>query len=804
MFAVWVIGTLAVGVAASTSIYTVVDGVLLKPLPYPDARALVRLTTDYTALNLREVGMSQPELEELALRSGVFTSVAGVWPITANLTGTDRPERVEVLLASASYFDLLGVRAAVGRTFGPADEIDGIATVAVISDALWRRGFGGDPGILKRTLRIDEDVYAIIGVMPPSFRHPSVTLETEVEVWAPTGWRAAPFPAPSNSARFIPSAIGRLSRGAPLEEARHRLEALAQERASAYPDDYPARLGWTLRLQPLARDLVAGVRPALLLLMGAIVLVLIIAASNISNLLLVRAVERDREVAIQRALGASRTRIVSTLLVEGAVLAAIGGALGFVGSLWGVDLLLAIVPERLPRASDIGVDARVLLFAIGTSAGSGLLVGLGPAVQSARVGTVERLKTGGRGLQGGARARLRSALMVVQVAIAVIVLAGAALLVRSLWKLEQVDPGIRTERLLSARVWLPQPNDPVSGPYFTHARRVVMMRAVLDRLRAAPRIEHAAFATALPAARDSGNVSIAAEGWPPDRQDLATVTPVAVTPGYFRMLGIQLLSGRLLEDVDNERAPRAVVVNETLARAHFPEGDAVGRRFRFVGGRGRAAPDAPWNTIVGIVRDVREDGLDGPVRPQVYQSLWQTSNLALAVLVAGRDGVPPASAVRDAVQTVDPDLPVYAVRTGTELLAAQLAQRRFATRLINAFAIAALVLVGLGLHGMMTYAVRQRTHEIGVRIALGASTRRVVSLVLGQAGRLTAVGLAIGIAGALVISRVIRTMLFGVTPNDPAALASVALLLIAVVGAASLGAARRAAQIDAAVALRQD
>ena len=500
----------------------------------------------------------------------------------------------------------------------------------------------------------------------------------------------------------------------------------------------------------------------------------------------------------------SRLRIVASLLVEGVVLAAIGGALGFVGSLWGVDLLLAMVPERLPRAAEIRIDGRVLLFAITTSAVTGLLVGLGPALQSARVGVVDRLKATARGVRGGARARLRNALVVAQVAIALIVLAGAALLVRSLWALERVDTGITTDRLLTARVWLPQPNDPQSGPYAQHPKRVVLMRGVLDRLASTPGIAHAAFATALPAARDSGSVSIAAEGWPADRKDLATATAVSVTPGYFATLGVRLVRGRLLDDRDDARAPRAVVVNETFARTYFADSDAVGRRFRFTGRRGQVVEGAPWITIAGVVRDVREDGLDMPVRPQIYQSLWQVSNLGLVVFAAGQSAIPAATAVRDAVQGADPNLPVYAVRNGRELLAAQLAQRRFATRLINAFAVAALVLAAFGLHGMMTYGVRQRTHEIGVRVALGASTMRVVALVVGQAGRLAAIGLALGIAGALLLSRVIAAMLYGITPNDPATLAGVALLLAIVIGAATFGAARRAARIDAAVALRQD
>jgi predicted permease len=803
MFAISVAGTLAVGIAATTSIYSVVDGVLLKPLPFRDPAALVRVTADYSALNLQDIGMSQPELEDYAARSGAFDSIAGIWPITANITGGDRPERVEVLLASTNYFELLGAPPAFGRTFNARDEVPGIATVAVISDGLWRRAFGGDPAIIGRTLRIDEDVYEVIGVMPPSFRHPSLTLETDVEVWAPAGWKAAPF-QPSRGARFVASAIARIKRGTSVDVARSRLQALASELVAEHPDDYPARLGWEPRVYPLAGDLVSGVRPALLMLMAGVVLVLLIAISNISNLLLVRAVEREREVAIQRALGATRARIVSALLVEGLVLAIVGGAFGFLASLWGVELLLRFVPDRLPRAAEIQVNGRVFAFAMLVSTAAGLLVALGPAFQSTRTDVVERLKAAGRGLRGAPAARIRNALVVGQIAIAAVLLANAALLTRSLWNLQTVDTGISTAYLATGRVWLPQPNEPSSGPYFTHEKRVVLIRSVIERLQALPDVAAAGMATALPALNDSGTASFAVEGWTPDRRDSATATFVAVTPGYFRALDMRLTAGRLLQDSDNQRAPRAVVVNETFARTYFgPEG-AVGRRFRFVGRRGQVTPDVPWIAIVGVVADVAEDGLDHPVRPQIYQSLWQVSGLALALVAKGQSAPPASAAVRRAVLEADPNLPLYAVRSGEELLATQLAQRRFTTYLVNVFGLSALFLAAFGLHGVIAYSVRQRTHEIGIRIALGATAGRVIALILGQAIRVTALGLALGLAGALAASQLVSTMLFNVRPGDPGMLAAVGVVLALVVGCGTVGAALRAARIEAAVALRQE
>ena len=805
MFALTVVGTLALGVGATTAMYAVVDGVLLKPLPFPQPEALVRVSSDYTALDLHDVGLSQPELEAYAQKSDLFESIAGIWPVTANLTGSDRPERVETLLASGNYFDMLGVPPALGRTFTMRDEIPGIATVAVISDALWRRGFGADPQVLGRELRIDEDVYEIIGVMPPSFRHPSQTLEGAVDVWAPSGWKDAPFNKPAHSVRFLPSAIGRVKRGLSTDVVRSRLETFGAEMAGQHPDHYPARLGWTPRVYPLAADLVAGVRPSLLVLMCGIGLVMLIAISNISNLLLIRAVGREREVAVQRALGASRARIVSSVLVEAATLALVGGAIGFLASVWGIDLLLRLVPDRLPRVDDVAVDGRVFFFAMLTASVAGLLVGLGPALQASRTDVAERLKTSGKGVQSGMRARVRSTLVVVQVAVALVLLAGAGLLVRSLWNLRAVDTGMSSiSDVLTLRVWLPQPNEPSTGPYFQHAKRLALIRAVQERLAASGEIRHVGMSGALPATRDSGSTAFAVEGWPVSATDLATATPISVTPGYFRALGIRLVKGRLLEEQDDDRAPRSAVVNETFARTYFRSEDPVGRRFHFVNGRGQAPPNAPWITIVGVTADVKEDGLDAVVRPQIYQSLLQTSNLALAIVASGHGAPPPAAVLQQAVQAVDPNLPIYAVRTGDQLIAAQLAQRRFAVRLINAFAIVAVLLAAFGLHGIISYGVRQRTHEIGVRVALGASRGRVLSLILGQSARLTAAGVGVGLAGALALSQFLRTLLFDISPTDPVTLATTVAVVTLVVGVAALGAARRAAGIEAAVALRQD
>ena len=805
-FSAGVIGTLAIGLAAATSMYTVVDGVLLKPLPFRDSHNLVRVGADFTGRELRDVGLSQPELDDYAKRSGAFESIAGIWSISANVTGSDRPERVEVLLAGASYFSLLGARPALGRTFVESDAQPGIAAPIVISDAFWRRGYGASPSAIGRTLRIDDDPYEIIGVMPPDFRHPAATVETDVDVWAASGWISSPFPPPAYSARFIRFAIGRLNPGVSLEEARTRVENLARQIASEHPGDYPPRLGWTPRVTSVAAELVAGVRPALWILMGAITFLLVIAITNISNLLLARAAAREREIAVQRALGAGAWRVARTLLIEGTVLTAIGAALGLVLCPWLVSLLLASAPEGLPRATDVRVDLRALLFATAVAAMTSLLVSLAPALQSSRSDVINRLKEIGRGVQGGKRARLvRRGLVVAQVATAIVLMSGAGLLTRSLRNLTKVDTGIASTNILTTRIWLPQPNDPSSGPYFRHDARAVFMHKVLDRLQASPGVASAGLAVTLPLVQEPGRpVAFTAEGWTPDKSESARAAFLPVTPGYFHTLGVRAISGRLFEDRDDERTGRVAILNQTAARAYFAGEDPVGRRLQFVGRGGQVPPNAPFMTVVGVVPDVREDGIDAVVPPGLYLSLWQTSGLQLTVVARGVNGLPPSEVIRSAVQEADPNVPLYAMRSIEELAERGLAQRRFAARLIAAFAALAVLLAAFGLHSVIAYNVRLRTHEIGVRLALGATASHVLRMVLAEGLGLATIGVAVGLAGAIGVSRLLSTLLFNVSPRDPATLVAVVLLLLLVAALATLAAASRAARIPLAVALRPE
>ena len=461
--------TLALSIAATSAIFTVVDAVILRPLPYKSADRLVRVTSEFQRLGLQDAGLSASELFDYRDRSGVFEEITGVWPITANLTGSSKPERVETVLAGPEYFQMLGAQPQVGRLFGPQDYTPGISPVVVISDALWRSGFGGDRSVIGRTLRIDDDPYEIIGVTTPDFRHPSLTLETEAEVWAPTGWIASPFDEPRHSRRFLPAAIGRLKPGITIEGAQAQLDAFAAGLRRSYPDDYPDRVGWAPRVLPLKQDLIAAARPSLLIVMAAVLLVLVIGCANIANLQLARAAAREREVAVRRALGASMARMVREQLIETLVVSLAGGALGLVLTIWALDALMQLAPAGLPRRAEVELGWRVVAFSLTAAVMTGLVFGLFPAFQAGRASVLQVLKGAGRTSAGGEHARARRALIVGELAIALVLLVGGALLVRSFWRLQQVDAGFDPRGVTMARVWLPQPNNPSQGRYFTQA-----------------------------------------------------------------------------------------------------------------------------------------------------------------------------------------------------------------------------------------------------------------------------------------------------------------------------------------------
>jgi putative ABC transport system permease protein len=801
-FAVIAIATLALGIGTNTAIFTVVNAVVLEPLPFPASDRLVRITADLPGVGASDIGVSPPELFDYRDRSGIFEEISGVYPIDANLTEVDVPERVEVLLVSPEYFSVLGVRPQLGRFFGSEDNHPGIAEVVVISDALWKRRFGGAPDAIGRKLRIDADWYTVVGVTPPEFRHPGRSLRTEVDMWAPSGYRATPFPSPPpRGAYFLRGAIGRLKPDLTVAQAQQRLDAFAAQIRQQYPVDYPARAAWTPKLIPLQQDLVGNVRSPLLTILGAVGIVLLIACANIAGLLLARGSARQRELAVRRALGSGRVRLARLLLTESVVLSLCGGALGMLLAVWGVDLLLSLVPSGLPRISEVAISGRVVAFTFGASLATGVLFGLAPALQFSNPDVLSALKDG-RSPAARSRRVLRASLVVAECALATVLLVGAALLLRSFWRVQHVDPGFDGRNVLTARLWLPQPNDPKTGKYFAHPARLALFNEVLRRVRALPGVESAAAVQSLPLDGLRSATTITVDGRDSEVSgQIPTVQVNLASADYFQVMGVRLLRGRTFTEADDPKGARILIINEDLARHYFGSGDPVGQRVHF----GDARSTNPWMTVVGVVGNVLSDRLEQAPRPMVYLPLTQTSSLSMAIAVrTSHDPRRLAEALARSVREADPDQPTHSVRTMGEVQSAATASRRFSMQLLSGFAFLALLLAAIGIYGVMAYLVNQRTREIGIRMALGARPASVVRLVVSYALGLAAGGVVLGMAAAVFLTRLIAGMLFDISPTDPWTFAAITVTLVATALMATLTPARRAARVDPMVALRAE
>jgi putative ABC transport system permease protein len=805
-FAVIAIATLALGIGANSAIFNIVNAVVMRPLPYAEPDRLVRITSDFTGLGSSDIGLSQPELIDYRDRSGLFDGLAGVWAINANLTEVDVPERVEVLLASPNYFDVLGVRPQLGRLFRPEDEGRGITEVLVISDALWRRRFAASRDAIGRKLKIDQDWYTVVGVLPPDFRHPGRSVLTDVDAWAPATFVGNPFPEePQRGNYFVTGAIGRLKPGVSMTQARQRLGAMAQDFRQAYPKMYPPRAAWAPRLVPLHEDLVGSVRGTLLIIFGAVGVVLLIACANIANLLLARASARQRELAVRRALGSSRARLIRLMLVESLMLSLAGGALGGLLTVWVLDLLLDVTPAGLPRLKEIRIDPHVMAFTAITSVLTALLFGILPALQSSRADVNAALKDGARG--AAARGRLRSTLVVAEFALAVVLLVGAALLVRSFWRLQQVELGFDPANVLTAKLWLPQPNDPEQGRYSSrkggHPVRVAAYEEILRRAAALPGVSAAAAADILPFDGTRSSVVFTAEGSEgDDRSSVPTAQYASATARYFEVMGIRMRRGRPFGDQDNATGAPVAIVTDAIARVSWPGQDPVGKRLHLGGPQ---ATGNPWLTVVGVVEDVRTRRLEDDPRPTIYRPLGQRSGLSLSVVLKTQaDPERLRSALASEVRSVDSDLPTYGVRTLEEMIGTATASRRFSTQLLTTFAVLALGLAAIGIYGVMAFVVGQRTREMGIRIALGARPAAVVALVMRQAFVLAAAGVAAGLAGAALLTRLLGGLLFEIRPTDPFTYTLSAALLAATAAMAAWRPARRAAAVDPITALRAE
>lgn len=799
--------TIALGIGATTAIFSVVDATLLHPLPYPEPDQLVSIEDDLPGIGVRDAGISVPEWQDLQ-RSGIFEYVSPVGGGSVNLTGSSQPARIRFMAAPPNYFALLGVKAQLGRTFNPDDHTPGFNLEVVISDAVWKQSFAGDPHILGKTLRLDNDLYHLVGVMPPGFHDPGRTAEERnIALWAGTGFAADPAPPPLRKFRVLSPTIARLKSGLTIAQAQDQHNALVASLEKQFPEDYPANAAWTVRLTPLKETVVGSVRQPLILLLGAVSVVLLIGCVNVANLLLARGSARAREMAIRQAIGAGRSRLISQLLTESSLLSLSGGIAGLLILFCTKAFLLRIVPETLPRLNDISLNGSVLLFTLLSSVIAGVLFGLAPALQAGRLNVTQILKQKGRTSTGsGEQTQTRRTLVVTEFALSLVLMIAAGLLLRSFWDLLKVPLGFNPQNVMAVNTWLPIPNDPQTDVYRTAAQETVFLRELLRRGKALPGVEEIAISNraGIPLGHDRNDRNrfpLIFEGHEIPANEAPLINFANVTPGYFHLLGMSLRRGRLFNEFDNDKAPSVAVVNEAFAHKYCPSGDPVGKRLKLP----TPGNSFAWTTIIGIIADARTESLAEPTAPQLYVTLYQRRAKDLAIFLRGTLSTAAALVdLRHQVQSIDAELPVFNAHTLNEFLSGSLSERRFSMELVGLFALTALLMAGLGIYGVISYLVAERTHEIGIRLALGGGTRDILRMILGQGLGLAATGAAAGLAFAFLLSHLMAELLYGVTATDAATFLGVPAFLIIIALFASYIPARRALRVDPLVALRYE
>jgi putative ABC transport system permease protein len=776
--------TLALGVGANTAIFSVINAVLLRPLPFPEPERLVNLSETYRPAG--ESAVSVPNLRDWQQQSTAFEGLAAFLPATFNFQAGDIPQRLTGLRVGANYFDVLGIEPQLGRTFLKGEDEAGGDRVVILSDAFWRNSFGADPGVVNQTVPLNGRNYTVVGVMPPE-----LSALARAQLWAPLvfgeGERAA-----RNSRDYL--VVGRLKRGVTPEQAGEQLSAIAARLERQYPDSMAGR---GVRLRGYGEGVVGDVRQPLLMLMGAVAFVLLIACTNVANLLLARAAGRYRETAVRIALGAGRRRLVRQFLAEGVLLSVAGGAAGVATAWLGLGLLGKLAFAFLPRASEIRLDLRVLGLTLLVSLLTGVVFGLAPAAQALQTDVQDALKDGGKGSAEGFGGNwMRSALVVTQVAAAFVLLVGAGLLIKSFARLRAVEHGLRPEHVLTAKLSLPAERYPDGDAL----RR--FQRQVLERVAALPGVEAAGLTTHLSVEQYGTNGYVAVEGKTYAPTEEPVVEFRVVSPDYFRALGVAVVRGRTFDARDTKDTPLGVVVNETMARAVWPGEDPVGKR---VSGR-PIRPD--WVPVIGVVADVKNMGLTQPPAPEFYFNYAQGGEEALRdVTLAVRsrlDAGSLAAAVRREVRSVDPGQPLFDVRPMQAVLDATVSDRRLNMTLLGVLAALSLALAAVGIYGVMSYTVARHTREIGIRVALGAQQTDIHRLVLGRGAALALAGVALGLASALGLTRLMSGLLFGVSATDPATFGGIAALLFAVALVACYVPARRAVKVDPLVALRYE
>jgi predicted permease len=797
-----VILALALGIGANTAIFSVVDAVLLRPLPYPESDRLVFLNE--TSKSMDEISISYPNFADWRNQNQVFEKIAVYNRESYNLTGTGEAERIITGQVSADLFAALRANPLLGRLFTNDEDKPGATPVVLLSYPLWQRRFGGQAGILNQPLTLNGKSYTVIGIMPQSYQFPS-----RVEMWVPVGQLSGDPDWLHRDNHMALYGVARLKPGVSFAQAKAEMDTIGANLEKKYND---TNAGNGVGVRPLIEAFVGDVRRPLWVLFAAVAFVLLIACANIANLLLARAQSRQKEMAIRAAMGAGRWRIARQLLTESVLLALIGGTLGLLVAQWGIKLILYISPDAIPRAKEISLDWRVLVFTIGLAFLTGILFGLVPALQAGVVDVHETLKETGRGTSG--RHWLRSSLVVVEVATTLVLLIGAGLMIRSFYRLQKVNPGFSYEHLTSFTVALPEKK------YKNAEQRDQFFSQLLENLRGLPGVETAAAATGLPLGNNGWQTGFIIDGRPrPPRDQTPLMEACLVTPDYFRAMNIPLKNGRYFTDHDDrswlagkdlskldeiERdtaGMNAVVIDEEFARRYWPNEDPVGKRIAM------GSEEHPsFLTVLGVVGRVKMEGLSHDSnRVQGYFAFAQNpSSDMTVVLKASGDPNQMIAAVRQQVKQLDPDQPIYSVRTMDEIRAESVAPERLNLTLLSIFAGIALILAIVGIYGVMSYSVTQRTHEIGIRMAIGAQPRDVFRMVIGQGMMLALIGVGIGLVGAFGLTRLMATMLFGVEPTDPATFAAIAVLLTIVALVACYVPGRRATKVDPVVSLRYE
>ena len=776
---------LGLGVGANTAIFSLVNGVLLRPLPFPEAERIIYFEGKNPGAGITDSNISFPDFTDWSQQTDLFASTAAYWTASANL-GADggEPERVPRAGVTTGFFSVLGVQPALGRAFLPEDDKPGTISTAIISDGLWKRRFGADPAIVGKQVQISSRPITVVGVMPAGFEYPEQT-----QIWVTSAVNLSEEPRDNRAW----SAIARLNPGVDVKRAQIQVSAVNERLAKEFRE---SNKGWDANLSTLHERLVREVKPSLLALLGAVGFVLLIACANVANLLLARGASRQKEIAIRAAMGASRTRVLRQMLTESVLLSVIGGVVGLLLSVWLTQALLSIVPEGAPRLDQVGIDYRVLTFALGVSALTGILFGIVPALHASKLDVTSALKEGGRTGEGHRRTSARSLLLIGEVALSLMLLVGAGLLIKSFLRLQELQPGFNAHNVLIANLALP-------GAKYKDQGFVEFFRRLEERLEAVPGVQAVGGSVNLPLNASGYMIGrgFIPEGRPHTVDENKDAMFSTITGDFFRALQIPLLAGRTFEQRDNADAPKVVIINEAIAKRVFGSpAAAIGKRLTI------------WHDekflreIVGVVGDTKTGSLTAEGGNQIYVPHAQDSQWNFMGLVIRTAGDPAAFAttLRREVQALDKDQPIYSVRTMDDVVANSLGTRRVSMQLFAVFACAALLLAALGIYGVMAYSVTQRTQEIGLRMALGAQKSDVLGLVIRQGMALAVIGVIVGVAGAFGLTRVLANLLFGVTTTDPTTFVAIPLLLLFVALVACYLPARRAARLDPTIALAQN